>query len=419
MGCGGIWLSGMDPAGNWHTAVHMTGAAGHDFYPGPLSTGDASNSTETMQQYDQVWEIDRDQLEEHQKYFECMSDPNCDLVALFPSGYTIPENFLNWPAIGNVDEGQELYLAPFLDSNQDGFYDPTSGDQPCVPGDLALFSIFNDKGGQHIESGGLPLGVEIHMMPFAYANGDEDLWNTIFVHYKLINQSNATYSNFHFGSFADFDLGCSNDDIVGTDVQRNMVYAYNGDDLDEDCFGNAGFAEQPPAIGVMILKGMIADANDIDDPIENSLPAYNGSGFSDGIADNERHGLSRSMYFVREGTTTQNDPGSTPHFNTYLRSIWKNGVPLTYGGTGYSEDPQAVQSEFAFPGESDRFGVGTNGSVQSPWYGSLDPTLPDPRIIAGMGPITLEPGEIQEILIAYVYAHADEGGAFASVAALQ
>ncbi len=65
-------------------------------------------------------------------------------------------------------------------------------------------------------------------------------------------------------------------------------------------------------------------------------------------------------------------------------------------------------------------GVGTNGFPQPAWQeGSLDMTSPDPKLLATMGSITLEPGEEQDILIGYVYARATEGGALASIEALQ
>lgn len=421
MYAGGLWMSGMDPSGGLHVAVHKYGADGHDFYPGPLTVGgDASISPEMMQQYDQVWRISRNQLEEQQAYFECVSDPNCDLEDLFPSGYTIPDDFMTWPAMGNIDEGQELYLAPFADPDQDNVYDPTIGDRPCVAGDVALFTIFNDKGGPHFESGGLPLGIEVHMMPFAYTSGNEDLWNTLFVHYKLINRSSVTYSNFKFGIFSDLDAGCAKDDLVGTDVGRNMVYAYNMDDMDEDCLGTIGFGDQPPAAGMMVLKGLRLDPNGTDDEVINSLPSYNGSAFGDGFADNERCGLTGSMHFRRGISNPMvTDPYIDAHFYRYLNMLWTSTIPLTYGDLGYSSDPAAIPSAFSFPGESDPYGVGTNGEILEPWYDSYSELSPDPRILAILGPITLEPSEYQEILIAYIYARADEGGALASVAALQ
>lgn len=417
---GGLWLGGLDSGGQLHFSAHMYGSDGHDFISGPLTTdGSASIDPAVVQQYDRIWRIHGSQVEQHRHYYACLADPECDINTEFPGGYTIPNDFLNWPAMGDVSAGQSLYLAPFYDHDSDGNYDPTSGDHPCVQGDLAMYMIYNDKGQPHLESGGDPFGVEVHMMPFAYISADQELNNTIFIHYRLINRSNGTYNNFHMGIFSDFDIGCSNDDIVGTDVPRNMVYGYNGDDLDEDCLGSTGFQAQPPALGMLVLKGPLMDPTGADDPQDGSQPSFNGSGFGDGMIDNERHGLSGSMHFRRQGNNAQTEPAALPHFYNYLRSIWKDNVPLTYGGNGYSQDPGAVPSDFAFPGDSDPTGVGTGGGATGAWHDMLDPLMPDPKMIATMGPITLEPGEEQEILIAYVYAHSDGGGAYGSVEALQ
>ncbi|MDQ3099930.1 MAG: T9SS type A sorting domain-containing protein [Bacteroidota bacterium] len=415
---GGLWISGMDEAGDMHVSAHYYGAAGHDMYPGPLTNdGLASITPETILEYDRIWRVNRYEVQLHAFYFDCLNDPSCDLAMEFPDGYTTPPSLLNWPAHGDLDNGQAFHLAPWNDSNADGYYDAMVGDYPCVPGDLALFMIYNDVGGPHVETGGEPLGIEVHMTAFGYY-GDQDLRNTVFIHYKLINRSTSTYNDVHISNFSDLEIGCSNDDLIGTDVQRNMVYAYNGDDVDEDCLGTAGFGEEPPAVGVIILKGPLLSPDGTDDAAGNSLPAYTGSGFGDGIIDNERHGLSRSMYFQREGNTATTGPALSDHFRQYQRGIWKNGVPFTYGGNGYSESSGTIPAAFAYPGSSDPLGAGTSGVPQPSWAATLEGNIVDPKIVATMGPITLDPGSEHEILIAYVFA-GSEGGAAASIAELQ
>ena len=418
---GGLWLSASNSIDDLRVATHKYGQQGHDFFSGPLTNdGSASISAEVSAGFDRIWTVTAGQIAQHRSYFECLSDPGCDLESEFPNGYEIPNVFLDWPAHGNVGFAQDLYIAPFQDHDGDGFYDPQSGDHPCVPGDQAVFMVFNDVLQSHAESGGDPLGVEVHKMPFGYyATSGIDLHYTLFVSYKIINRTNQPIQNFRISEFADFDLGCGNDDNIGTDVGRNMVYVYNGDDSDEPCFSLPAFGEQPPAFGLMVLKGPLLEPNGEDDPALVTLPSINGSGFGDGIVDNERHGLSRSMHFRREGNAAQTEPENAEDHLDFQRSVWKNGVPLTYGGNGYSENGSAINSRFAFPGDSDPNGAGTSGNSQPPWYDYYSPSLQDPKALATMGPITLDPGEIQEILIAYIYARADEGGALASVTALQ
>src|SRR5690606_6547277 len=123
---------------------------------------------------------------------------------------------------------------------------------------------------------------------------------TVFIHYKIINRSDRTLNDVFIGTFGDADIGCSNDDFIGTDVGRNMMFFYNWSDFDPTCM-SLGYGQTPPAFGIVTLKGPSVDANEVDDIQDSSLPSFNGRGFNDGVIDNERHGLSRMIYFNREG----------------------------------------------------------------------------------------------------------------------
>ncbi|HRH70617.1 MAG TPA: T9SS type A sorting domain-containing protein [Flavobacteriales bacterium] len=416
----GLWMGGRTPVNQLNLAAHLFNDA-MDFFPGPLTNdGAAGISTDVSEQYDRVWSVGAAEIALHRNYFDCVENPECDVATEFPNGYQIPQTILDWPAMGDPSLGQSLYLAPFVDHDMDGDYTPANGDHPCTAGDGALYVIYNDRLAPHAQSGGGGIGLEVHMMPFAYANTDPFLEQTVFVHYTINNRGTQTLNDFRIGNFADLDIGCSNDDVIGTDVGRNMVYIYNGDDVDDaDCQGTIGFGEQPPAFGMVILKGPRLDQDGLDNDLEPAIPAFNGSGYDDGVIDNERHGLDRSMYFNREGPGPRTDPTITAHFAQYMNSTWKDGTPLTYGGSGYADTPGAPAALFAYPGDSDPLGLGTYGVPQPPWAADLATSPQDPRGLAIMGPITLEPGAEHDILIAYVLARATAGGALASVAALQ
>ena len=418
----GIWMGGYSSDNQLKFAAHLYGAAGErDFFPGPLTDdGSATVSAQVSTAYDQVWSVDQADVQQHRAYFDCLADPGCDPNTEFPSGYAIPTSFLNWPAMGDVDAGQTAYLAPFFDYNNDGNYDPYDGDYPCVPGEQALYAIFNDRLDIHTQSGGGSIGLEVHMMPFAYAS-DPALDQTVFVHYRLINRGSQTLTDFRIGHFADLDLGCGDDDMVGTDVGRSMVYVANGTDNDISCTSGPGYGEQPPAFGMVILKGPLLEPDALDNSTDPAIPAFNGHGYNDGIIDNERHGLSSSMYFLRQGPGEVTDPSQPWHYYNQLRSTWKDNLLLTHGGNGYSTNPSAIPALFAFPGDTDPLGLGTGGVPQSAWEPQVDipAGLVDPRAVASMGPGTLEPGEHISLLVAYVYARAGSGGAQGSVAALQ
>ncbi len=418
---GGLWIAGQTSLNQTRVSRTLFDSGGTiQFFPGPLrADGTASTDQQTSALYDRVWKVSREQVATHLAYYNCLSDPACDINVEFPLGYTIPADIAEWPAMGNSMDGYAVFLAPFYDYNLDGNYVAAEGDAPCIIGDQALFSVFSDR--LSTQFGNEPLGVEVHQMPFAYATGDPMLDQTVFIRYHLINRSTETYTNTMLGFFNDFDLGCSNDDFIGCDPSRNLAYVYNWDDVDENCLGATGYQEQPPAFGMQLLKGPLMDATGLDEPVSNYLPNWNGQGFGDDIPDNERNGMSHFLYFNREGPNWAiTYPAVPQHHYNYLRGIWKDGTPMTYGGNGYSNDPEAVESAYMFPGADDPVGAGTGGQVMPPWAeDGPTPATPDRSGVMSSGPITLEPGEHVDLLLAYVYARASSGGAMASVTALQ
>ncbi len=416
---GGLWIAGIDGVGVLHGAAMMYEGQGlGDYYPGPLTTdGSASISAEVMEEYNHVWSVTQAEVQTHLDYYYCLMDPECDPAEEFPDGYEIPASILNWPAI-NTTPGYDTYLAPFYDFNGDGDYTPDAGDVPCILGDEALFFVFNDKGGPHMLSSMLPIGIEVQAMPFAYHEPGTWKDQTIFVRYHLINRGIEAIGDARLGFFNDFDLGCANDDFIGSDPARNMAFIYNQDEQDENCNGIVGYGSQPPAFGQLLLKGPLLDADSEDNAADASLPAWNGMGFGDAAIDNERSGMNRFIYFNREGGTCCNDPAMGQDFYSYLDGFWKDGTPMTYGGSGYSTEPGALPCAYMFPGDEDPLGAGTEGVVQTPWSDEST-VLPDRRGLTAMKGFTLEPGEHVDLLFAYVYARAVSGGSMASVSELQ
>ena len=420
-----LWLAGLNANGGLHTSAGLYGSfvsSARDFFPGPLrSDGSASTTPAISAAFDQVWVVKRQQIAEHLAYFDCLSDPGCDMSVAFPNGYAIPPAIMQWPAMGDVANGFDLNLAPYFDYDADGTYDPQAGDAPCILGDQAYFLVFNDNLAPHTLSMGAAMGLEVQVMGFVYDREATALDQTVFLRFHLINRSTITYSDVHIGYYSDIDIGCGNDDFVGTDPYRNMLYFYNWQNIDVDCLGALGYGLQPPAVGLAMIKGPLLDANGTDESNGNAIPAWNGEGFGDGIPDNERHGLSYSLSFNRESpNSAMTDPSTSVQFAQYLKSIWKDGVAMSHGGSGYSIAPDAVPTRFAFTGVDDPVHAGTNGVVVPPWSETVPtPTTPDRRGVMSSGPITLDPGEHVDLLFAYVYARAVSGGAIASVAALQ
>ena len=211
---------------------------------------------------------------------------------------------------------------------------------------------------------------------------------------------------------------------MGCDVERGIGYCYNGDNNDEDNGGALGYGFQPPAIGVDFFQGPFQDPNLKDneiseDPYEwennNANPyAKNTIGFEDGIADNERVGMTNFLFFNSDGTV-RGDPRTATEYYNFLRSKWRDGTQLTYGGTGYLGDANSdptTPTRHMFPDNSDTakwstFGKKPNG----PWTEVTAGNTPfDRRFVYSSGPITLLPGAINSFTIGFPWARASSGG---------
>jgi hypothetical protein len=176
---GALWLGGISPDQQLKLAAVKYRNSGNDFWPGPLTnTGEAEVEASTCQQYDHFTITYRADAMRHRQYFD--AEAAGTLETDFPEGYAIPPYFYEYPAHGNPALGQDFYLSPFLDYDENGIYDPSNGDYPwydflqqidcserrredIVPlyGDQTYYWIFNDKGNVHSESQGEPIGMEM------------------------------------------------------------------------------------------------------------------------------------------------------------------------------------------------------------------------------------------------------------------
>lgn len=465
---GALWMGGVDPAGNLKLAAVRFRQNGNDFWPGPLTTdGAASVEAETCTEWDKVFLMSRQMVETHRYYFLLLNqgiDPATD--PLFENGYTIPQEILNWPAQGDVGLGQSANLAPFGDLRDPvtgdflttpNFYEPDLGDYPLydleseidcrarlvtdvVPlfGDFTMYWIFNDKGNVHTESRGEPIGMEIQSQMFGFTTNDE-INNMTFCNYVLINRGSLNLENTYFAQWADTDLGNPVDDFIGCDVGRGLGYSYNGDDDDEVSAAGPGYGAQPPAIGIDFFEGPYQDPDGINNlyGIEEG-EALNGLGYlnfqdtllgrePDNVIDNERFGMRRFIFHNNnEGPEATRDPQIAIEYYQMMQGIWRNGVPMTHGGTGFNQGcADCLDADFMFPGNTDPLHWGTSGV--DPNYGitggwteeNENNPVGDRRFVQAAGPFVLEPGEFNNITVGVVYARAQTGGPIASVAQLR
>ncbi len=442
---GALWMGGQSPDGQLKLAAVTFRADGNDYWPGPLTTdGTAEVTTDVCAEYDKFFISLRQDAQLHRAYFDCITSGEGDCAS-----YQIPAYFNSYPAQGDPGAGQDFYLAPFYDYDNDLLYDPSQGDYPwydflkevdcrtrnresVVPlfGDQTYYWIFNDKGNVHSESLGQPIGMEIRAQAFAFTTNDE-INNMTFYNYVLINRGSQTLQNTYFGSWVDPDLGFAADDYVGCDVQRGLGYCYNGDNTDEAGSGSNGYGENPPAVGVDFFEGPYQDADGRDNPLtsdigqaqaEGGIPYKGlGIGYGDDIIDNERFGMRRFVYYNIGTNPINGDPDNASDYYNYMRGIWRNGSIMLYGGTGVADSPGAteIEADYMFPSDTDPFNWGTNGTPVPAWSetvltGSGNPPG-DRRFIQSAGPFTLEPGDYNNITVGVVWARSFDGEARASV----
>lgn len=394
---GSIWLGGLDAGGQLKVAAMTYRQNGIDFWPGPLDTTNTSADPTECAKYDQVYTVSRAEVDN------------------FVAGGAVTSGILNWPGNGDVSKSQGQRLAPFIDVNNDGLYDATSGDYPAYDinnkaekdelgfcktklfGDYTLFWVFNDKGGIHTETQGVPIGVEVRAQAFGFKTNDE-INNMTFYSYEVFNRSSFQLNKTYFTIWNDADLGYYLDDYVGCDVKRGLGYIYNADPFDETASGVNGYQDYPPSLGCDFFKGPLADQGD---KIDND---------QDGFLDEpgETIQMSRFTYYnnnIGAFPPQTTNPDIAIHYYNYMTGFWKDGSPFTSGGNAYGGTSPAT---FVYDGDPV---TGTG------WTEKSAGNLPgDRRFLQSAGPFTLKPGAVNEITFGMPWAQSpSKGGNIQSV----
>jgi hypothetical protein len=417
MFAGALWIGGIDGGGQVRVAAQTYRQTGNDFWPGAIDTTITDIVASRCQAYDRHWKVSRQQ------------------VLNFVNNGTTTSDIISWPGNGNPTFHESHYLAPFFDNNGDGIYNHLDGDYPgfnlsniyptfngtsyslCndyLFGDTNIWWVINDVGNIHTETGSLPIGLEIRCQAFAYQSNNPAINNSTFYKYQVINRSSSVFSNMYFGQWVDPDLGNWVDDYVGCDVIRGLGYCYNGDADDE---GASGYGLNPPAIGVDFLQGPYADVGDgIDNDRDLCLDCtfIDSAGVTIVIPDNvlpEPIAMSKFVYYNNVNSSPTGNPSTAANFYNYLRGMWLDNQPITYGGDG--RNPNNPPCSYMFPGTTDPLFT-TN------WTEVTASNIPnDRRFLQSAGQFTLMPGAVHYITTGVIWARATSGGPLASVALLQ
>ena len=386
-----LWIGGLDNANQLHGGAQTYRQSGVDFWPGPLDTTTALTNTTVATNYDKIWKVSYTDINNYISNFNAGNVQN--------GSYIPTEDILTWPAKGTGNYSRNL--APFVDNNNNGIYDPlTGGDYPKIKGDQALYFIYNDNLGAHGSSSCTPMGIEVQAMAYAYGcanavSGKPELTYTTFYDYKIINRTATNYHDVYVSMWSDVDLGFYNDDFIGSNVADNYGYAYNADNYDETSSGLIGYGAYMPAQGFAVVKGPTAIIND---GIDNN---------NDGIVDepNEDCKLNKFTYFNNNiGATPLGtvDPITCYQIRNYMTGFWRDSTAFTCGGYAYGG---TTPTSWAYTGDVNT-GISTapNSSCGATnWTEISAGNLPnDRRLIVSSGPFLLNAGQMQEVEYAFV-----------------
>ena len=279
------------------------------FFPGPYSSQNAYLTPNYLQKYaNGIWTVNRQEIEYH-------------IDNYMQPGYVIPQSIAHWPAHGDTTLGVAYNLAPFVDVNGDGVYNPELGDYPCILGDYTAYIINTDFKTSNMFTGSHDLGVEMHTMVYQF-NSNDYIDSTTFMQVRLINRGFQNYPTFKFGLFSFLQSENIFMDLAGTNPNENMVFTYSSN------------SSSGTAIGLKILNSNIG--------VGGFIPHFQSA-----------TGFPMDTLI----------PINASHFWNYLNARYRGGSPFVQGGNGFMGGPGSVNipTNFLFDGDPNIPGSWTDG----------------------------------------------------------
>ena len=262
-----LWIGAYDENNEQRVAANTYHLRGTDFWPGPIKDdGTSGDSTE----WSKVWVMTKTMVEDHKLNFA-------------NGNYIMPDEVKNWPV--NLGAEYTSTYANFKDLNNNGIYEPASGEYPLISGDKEIYFIFNDLYSAHTETtSAKPLGIEVKGKVYGYSSGT--LKDALFVKYHITNRSTNNYKDVLAGIWTDFDIGNPANDYVGSSTEHNMYFGYNGTAYD------TGYINGPPAMGVLFLN----------------KPLF------------------YTQHYISSTTAGNGEPSNANHYYRLLKSTQRNGL---------------------------------------------------------------------------------------------
>jgi hypothetical protein len=275
-----------------------------------------------------------------------------------------------------------------------------------------IFWIYNDAGNIHQFTGRSDQnGSQVRHLRMQQS----EINDMTFQRYKLINR--YLDRDCFFAMWIDPDLGCYTDDYIGCDTTRSLMYVYNEDALDGtngcDCDqGVNTYCDEIPILGVDYFRGPRGPKSFCDTvplawiPGEDIIFLTSDVVFQDSlrIVCGDRRvelGMSSFTYYnngsVGNWPNAMTDPqaGAPLEFYRYISGSWKDGAPFCFGGSGYNAGPGCQRIKYAFPDPPNRANAWSMSTA--------DLAFGDRRTIQATGPLRLDPGEVNELIIGAVW----------------
>jgi len=268
-----------------------------------------------------------------------------------------------WPnaLLGNSDQGAPVYY----DSSKMSY-------KPIDYANQTMFYSYTDSyDSSHTNIAGrtAPLKIDIKQINFSF-NQPEDLKNIIYQEYRIINRSTSVWTNAYINLYTDDDLGGAVDDAEGVDTNLRLAYTYNFGAVD------AAYGANPPAVGFAIMRAPVIFTGNNEDTVF--------------YCEGKRKRIKVGYKEIRLGSTAiYHDDSNQPlnYIESYnaIRGLQNNGSP-------YINPVTTEPTTFVFSGDP---------VTQTGWN---CPFASDKRFYQGFGPMNINPGDTQIIVMAQVIA---------------
>jgi hypothetical protein len=368
-----VWMSGFDDANVLHVAAETYRQKGVDFWPGPLDDQDTLTYA-TSYQWAKIWKVYSSDIEA----FRALTTHTLA---------STPASILTWPGKGNSyaegNDGAPLTIttdmAPFVDLNGNGVYEPLLGEYPSILGDEAAWWVFSDNGVTHSQTSARPLDVEIHTMAYGYKRHTL-IDNVIYFDYTVINKSVNNYHDVRFGIFDNPDIGYMYAQLIGFDSTWRMGIGYTLNDIGVGGGHPINDYRRPPLIGVSFVD-LPGDGPSVKQPVGSFM--Y----FNDDL----------SMYGTPEVDT---------EYSNLMRSKFRNGQHLRDDFIGFDS-----LSSGGGPGPDCNYVYSGDPTNSDAWSECVSNNNPGKRqFVLSSNDFSLSAGGNAHILVAYVSTDTGQGG---------